>query len=150
MKFVLLRIKPIMKSLKILIIILISFTFSDCYFLDYVIPEEYFAEEANVGENYYNSQYPEIYSEYVWIIHIPIQSDNKNYFSSLTNAINSLKKLGVTVFDAREYDIAHRNININKSKKKVRYSAKIKSADLHKLLYTNWQFWYNTKNNNRE
>ena len=77
-----------MKSLKILIIILISYTFSDCYFLDFVIPEEYFTEEANVGGNYYNSQYPEIYSEYVWIIHIPKQSDNKNYFSSLTNAVN--------------------------------------------------------------
>ena len=139
-----------MKLLKTLFLIMVTFIFSGCYFLDYVIPEEYFADEANVDKNYYNSQNPEIYSEYVWIIHIPKLSDNKNYFSSLTSAVNSLKKLGVTVFDAREYDIVHKNININKSKKKVRYSAKIKSADLHKLLYTNWQFWYNAKNNNRE
>ena len=120
-----------MKLLKTLFLITATFIFSGCYFLDYVIPEEYFAVEETVEEDY-----SKIYTEYIWIIH-------SNNYNSLNNVVSSLESLGIIVYDIRKLGIAYKYEFKNKSNRKVAYSAKIKSADLHKLLNTNWHYWYN-------
>ena len=80
-----------MKAIKLLISALVITTFSSCYFLDYVIPEEYFADE------------PESYSYpyYVWISHpAGIQCEGL-FFHSLAGAENFLKNRSISIYGSK-------------------------------------------------
>ena len=126
MKFVCLIIKPTMKTLKILILILITFTFSECYFLDYVIPEEYFAED----------QQNDAYSNFVWISYPADLQFEGRYFHSLEGAGNSLKNRGITVYDSKIV-LRPQNINYGYPTRTI-YYVKVNKTDYRKALYLGW------------
>ena len=82
-----------MKLLKTLLLITIIFIFSGCYFLDYVIPEEYFADDGYKIEDR---------SSYVWISHPADVECEGMFFHSLQGAENYLKNRGIRIYDSYE------------------------------------------------
>ena len=95
-----------MKLLKTLFLIMVTFIFSGCYFLDYVIPEEYFAEEGYYYEEESQFDYK---SPYVWISHpVGIQCGGK-YFISLEEAEEYLNNIGISTYDSYKKKSSQRN-----------------------------------------
>ncbi len=78
-----------MKTLKIISFVLITITFSSCYFLDRFIPEEYIVYEEPT------------HIKYIWISHPAGIQCEVTYFSSLENAIKSVTRYGIKVYDSR-------------------------------------------------
>ena len=117
-----------MKTLKILSFVLITISFSSCYFLDRFIPEEYFAEESN---NDYEYKTHVIYDEYVWISHISGSQCEISFFSNLNQAIAFLKDSGIASYKSNIYHgPSHAACG---SSTGTLYFAKIKSEDLWRI-----------------
>ena len=115
-----------MKLLKTLFLILLTFTFSGCYFLDYVIPEEYFADD----------QQSNAYTNFVWISYPADLQFEGRYFHSLEGAGNSLKNRGITVYDSK---IVLRPLNIYYGyPARTIYYVKVNKTDCRKALYLGW------------
>lgn len=115
-----------MKTLRISLIILITFTFSSCYFLDNVIPEEYFTED----------QQSEAYSNFLWISYPADLKFEGRYFHSLEGAGNSLENRGITVYDSKIV-LRPQNIYYGYPTRKI-YYVKVNKTDYRKALYLGW------------
>ena len=115
-----------MKTLKISLIILIALYFSSCYFLDNVIPEEYFAED----------QQSDAYSNLIWISYPADLQFEGRYFHSLEGAGNSLKNRGITVYDSKIV-LRPQNIYYGYPARTI-YYVKVNKTDCRKALYLGW------------
>ncbi len=114
-----------MKHIKIISLVLITMTFSSCYFLDYVIPEEYFAEEEPA----------KIY--YIWISHPAVIQCEVRFYNSLEHAKESVGQYGIEVYDSKS------NYFIKPTKcgtpTGTSYQLKIKYEDYKRLYGTGWR-----------
>ena len=122
-----------MKLLKTLLLISVTFIFSGCYFLDYVIPEEYIATDDYYFEE---EDYYDYNPKFIWISHpIGIQCGNK-FFSSLEEAERYLNNNEIFTFDSYE--------KISSQRKKcgfpteLRYYFEIMNYDVRKAISLGW------------
>ncbi len=105
--------------------------------MDYVIPEEYFADEEIIQYDYtIIDRSPVINTEYVWISHTSGIQGGISYFSSLNSAVNSLRRLGITVYDSQITHGPQKQAIGTASG--MRYSAKIKSKDIDIVYNSKW------------
>lgn len=122
-----------MKLLKILFLITATFIFSGCYFLDYVIPEEYIATDDYYfeAEDYYGYN-----PNFIWISHpVGIQCKN-NFFSSLEEAEKYLNNNEIFTFDS------YKKISSQRKKcgfpTELRYYFEIMNYDVSKAISLGW------------
>ena len=123
-----------MKALKIISLLLITITFSCCYFLDRFIPEEYIAYEEPT------------HIKYIWISHPAGIQCEVTYFSSLENAIKSVTRYGIKVYDARI--VTYQKPIKCGTPTSIYYNLRIEQEDVSRLQGTTWikgTTWRNNK-----
>lgn len=113
-----------MKLIKALFLITVTFIFSGCYFLDYVIPEEYFADEYEDN------------SSFMWLYHPAGIQCERTFFHSLQGAKNSLESRGVKIFDSKTILKPQRVICGNPTE--TFYYVKINGKDLNIAISCGW------------
>ena len=123
-----------MKTLKIISFVLITITFSSCYFLDRFIPEEYFAYEEPT------------YIKSIWISHPAAIQCEVTYFYSLEYAKNSMRQYGIEVYNAKTmYSTKTTKCGLPTG---TYYNLRIRYEDFGKLYGTLWK-QYNYGNTDR-
>ncbi len=117
-------------------IFLISFIFSSCHLLDYIIPEEYIVEDDNCKK----------YSEFVWVSHTSGVQCGIIYFSTLESAVTSLKLFDINVYSSYSRDYIM-ECECGKPMRTFHY-AKIKSKDLEKAIWDGWRYFSKSDSRN--
>ena len=118
-----------MKTLKIISFIFITITFSSCYFLDYVIPEEYLTEDEPIN------------TRYIWISHPSGIQCEVTFFNSLDQAIKSVTRYGINIYDSRISNYSH--TTKCRTPTGTYYKLRIKYEDFGRLYGS---LWKNTSN----
>jgi hypothetical protein len=126
-----------MKTLKLFTLFLIITFNSGCYFLENVIPPEWYAEEDTNDSLNNITPGKNKYPEYVWIFHVSGVECEVIYFKTLQAALNNLRALGIEIFDS--YTSINKNPIPCGYENGVSFYAKIKSKDLYLL---NGSLWY--------
>jgi hypothetical protein len=123
-----------MKTLKLFTLLLIITFNSGCFFLENVIPPEWYAD---------NDQ--ELINK-IWISHLSSFNCETDFFCSLNDAENDLTAHGILTYGSKEGELNSKDCQ---SRKCMLYSVIINEKDLPKLSGTFWyyNFWLNTNRN---